>query len=62
MKGYWWAEYDPEAFGGPEAPWVASLETEEGIIVTIGGIAFYTQKQCEEWIEQYVLGRDLRRD
>ena len=62
MKGYWWAEYNPEGFGGLEWPWVPSLETEVGIIVTIGEIAFATKEQCEEWIEQYVIGRALRRD
>lgn len=58
--GYWWAEYDTET-DMPEWPWSPALETEVGIILNLD-IAFATKEQCEKWIEDFVVGRELRRD
>lgn len=58
MKGYWWAEYDPELYG-EKYPWVPSLETEESMILSLP-ISFETKEICEDFIRETVLDRELR--
>lgn len=57
----WWAEHDdnPETNPfAPEAPWLATLQTEVGCN-SLSGIAFYTEAECLAFIRSDVLGKEL---
>lgn len=61
MKGYWFADVDSDADLDSPYPWQPCLETDEGMIFDFE-VWFDSKEHCEQWIEQYVIGRELRRD
>jgi hypothetical protein len=57
----WWAEReDDEEINpfAPEAPWVATLQTDTGCC-SLAGIAFYTEGDCLTFIRTCVVGQPL---
>lgn len=56
---YWFADVNQDALG--PCVWQPCLETETGYVPCFE-TRFATKEDCEQWIEQYVVGAALRRD
>lgn len=57
----WWAEHEPNSEinpFAPEAPWVATLQTDVGCN-TLVGVAFHTEDDCLTFIRTCVIGKPL---